>query len=60
MTVVNNAGQTLPGGRSEYDPDVFEGVVAVNLFAAFRLAQAAKPLLKQSALFHLEKITALL
>ena len=36
--LVNNAGQNLPGGRSEYDPEVFEEVVAVNLFAAFRMA----------------------
>src|SRR5579863_6633349 len=28
--LVNNAGQNLPGGRSEYDPEVFEEVVAVN------------------------------
>lgn len=43
--LVNNAGQNLPGGRSEWDPDVFEEVVAVNLFGAFRLATACKPLL---------------
>ena len=48
--LVNNAGQNLPGGRSEYDPDVFEEVVAVNLFSAYRLASACKPLLRQSAI----------
>lgn len=48
--LVNNAGQNLPGGRSEYDPDVFEEVVAVNLFAAFRMATACKALLKASAM----------
>jgi 3-oxoacyl-[acyl-carrier protein] reductase len=48
--LVNNAGQNLPGGRSEYDPDVFEEVVAVNLFGAFRLANLCLPLLKQSDL----------
>jgi NAD(P)-dependent dehydrogenase (short-subunit alcohol dehydrogenase family) len=48
--LVNNAGQNLPGGRSEYDPDVFEEVVAVNLFAAFRMATACKPLLEASAI----------
>jgi len=48
--LVNNAGQNLPGGRSEYDPEVFEEVVAVNLFAAFRMAMACKPLLEASAI----------
>ena len=38
--LVNNAGQNLPGGRSEYEPDVFEETVAVNLFGAFRMASA--------------------
>jgi 3-oxoacyl-[acyl-carrier protein] reductase len=48
--LVNNAGQNLPGGRSEYDPDVFEEVVAVNLLAPFRLSTACKPLLTASRL----------
>jgi 3-oxoacyl-[acyl-carrier protein] reductase len=48
--LVNNAGQNLPGGRSEYDPAVFEEVVAVNLFAAFRMASACRGLLEASAL----------
>jgi len=48
--LVNNAGQNLPGGRSEYDPDVFEEVVAVNLFSAFRMATACKEMLSASAL----------
>jgi 3-oxoacyl-[acyl-carrier protein] reductase len=46
--LVNNAGQNLPGGRSEYDPEVFEEVVAVNLFAAFRMASACQRLLQAS------------
>ena len=46
--LVNNAGQNLPGGRSEYDPDVFEEVVAVNLFGAFRMADLCRPLLARS------------
>jgi NAD(P)-dependent dehydrogenase (short-subunit alcohol dehydrogenase family) len=46
--LVNNAGQNLPGGRSEWDPAVFEQVVAINLFAAFRLAAACQPLLAAS------------
>ena len=32
--LVNNAGQNLPGGRSEYEPDVFEETVSVNLFGS--------------------------
>jgi NAD(P)-dependent dehydrogenase (short-subunit alcohol dehydrogenase family) len=47
--LVNNAGQNLPGGRSEYDPEVFEEVVAINLFAAFRMASACQTLLQDSA-----------
>ena len=35
--LVNNAGQNLPGGRSEWDPDVFEEVVAANLFGCVPL-----------------------
>ena len=48
--LVNNAGQNLPGGRSEYEPDVFEETVAVNLFGAFRMASATRDLLAASAL----------
>jgi NAD(P)-dependent dehydrogenase (short-subunit alcohol dehydrogenase family) len=46
--LVNNAGQNLPEGRNEYEPEVFEEVVAVNLFGAFRLATACRPLLERS------------
>jgi 3-oxoacyl-[acyl-carrier protein] reductase len=38
--LVNNAGANLPGGRSEYDPDVYEESVRINLFGAFRVASA--------------------
>ena len=48
--LVNNAGQNLPGGRSEYEPEVFEETVAVNLFGAFRLASATRELLAASEL----------
>lgn len=48
--LVNNAGQNLPGGRSEYDPDVFEEVVAVNLFSAFRMVTACQALLRASTM----------
>jgi 3-oxoacyl-[acyl-carrier protein] reductase len=48
--LVNNAGQNLPGGRNEYDPEVFEETVAINLFGAFRLASATRSLLAASEL----------
>ena len=47
--LVNNAGQNLPGGRSEWDDGVFEEVLAVNLVAPFRLAQACHDRLAASA-----------
>jgi NAD(P)-dependent dehydrogenase (short-subunit alcohol dehydrogenase family) len=46
--LVNNAGRNLPGGRNEYEPDVFEEAVAINLFGAFRMATAVRPLLAAS------------
>jgi len=46
--LVNNAGQNLPGGRSEWDEGVFEETLAVNLVAPFRLAQAGHDLLAAS------------
>jgi NAD(P)-dependent dehydrogenase (short-subunit alcohol dehydrogenase family) len=48
--LVNNAGANLPGGKSEWQPEVFEEAVAINLFGAFRLALACRPLLRTSAL----------
>ena len=48
--LVNNAGENLPGGRNEYEPDVFEEVVAINLFGAFRLSGLCRPLLARSTL----------
>jgi 3-oxoacyl-[acyl-carrier protein] reductase len=48
--LVNNAGANLPGGRSEYDPEVFEEVVRVNLFGAYRMAAACHDALARSAL----------
>lgn len=48
--LVNNAGQNLPGGRSEWEPAVFEEVVAANLFGAFRLSTACRELLHASKL----------
>jgi NAD(P)-dependent dehydrogenase (short-subunit alcohol dehydrogenase family) len=49
--LVNNAGASLPGGRSEWEPDVFEESVGINLFGAFRMAVACKEKLASS---HLE------
>ena len=48
--LVNNAGQNLPGGRNEYEPDVFEETVAINLFGAYRLAHATRDRLAESTL----------
>jgi 3-oxoacyl-[acyl-carrier protein] reductase len=48
--LVNNAGQVFPGGGNEYDPDVFEQALAINVSAAFRLTQRCRPQLKASAL----------
>jgi NAD(P)-dependent dehydrogenase (short-subunit alcohol dehydrogenase family) len=47
--LVNNAGRNLPGGRSEYEPEVFEETVAINLFGAFRMASAVHDRLAASA-----------
>jgi len=48
--LVNNAGQNLPGGRSEYEPDVFEETVSANLFGTYRMAAATRDLLAASEL----------
>ena len=48
--LVNNAGASLPGGRNEYEPGVFEQSVSINLFGAFRLASACKEKLGASTL----------
>ena len=48
--LVNNAGANLPGGKSEYLPEVFEESVRVNLFGTYRLAAACREKLAQSQL----------
>lgn len=48
--LINNAGASLPGGRNEYEPEVFEQSVAINLFGAFRLASACKEKLAASSI----------
>jgi len=47
--LVNNAGANTVQ-PSEWDPAVFEESVRINLFSAFRMASAVKPLLEKSAL----------
>ncbi|MSO18433.1 MAG: hypothetical protein CK520_01455 [Actinobacteria bacterium] len=48
--LVNNAGQVMPNGGNEYDPDVFEETLQINISAAFRLTQLLKPVLSRSTL----------
>jgi NAD(P)-dependent dehydrogenase (short-subunit alcohol dehydrogenase family) len=48
--LVNNAGQVMPGGRFEYEPDVFEEALMINVAAAFRLTQLLRPVLASSSL----------
>ena len=48
--LVNNAGQVMPNGGDEYNPDVFEETLQINISAAFRLTQLLKPLLGRSVL----------
>jgi NAD(P)-dependent dehydrogenase (short-subunit alcohol dehydrogenase family) len=47
--LVNNAGQNL-AIENEWDPDVFDRVLAVNLGGVFRLSALCKPLLRASDL----------
>ncbi len=47
--LVNNAGRSLPGGKSEYEPEVFEEALAINLTGAFRLSMALHGALSASA-----------
>ena len=48
--LVNNAGQVMPNGGNEYDPDVFEEALQINIAATFRLTQLLKPALRKSSL----------
>jgi 3-oxoacyl-[acyl-carrier protein] reductase len=47
--LVNNAGANLPGGKSEYEPDVFAQSVNINLIGAYRVAHACHAALARSA-----------
>jgi len=48
--LVSNAGANLPGGRSEWEPDVFEESVRINLLGAYRMAAACRDALARSTL----------
>lgn len=48
--LVNNAGAAYPGGRNEYEPDVFEESLRINLAGAYRMAHACKDKLAASRL----------
>lgn len=43
--LVNNAGANFPDGGDEWQPDVFEQALRLNLASAFRLSVACKPAL---------------
>ena len=38
--LINNAGAALPGGKDEYEPDVFAEAIEINLTSNYRLAAA--------------------
>jgi len=40
--LINNAGAALPGGRDEWEPEVFAESLQINLVGAFRLATACR------------------
>ena len=46
--LINNAGAVWPGGHSEYEPDVFDEALRINLSSAYRLAHGCRPLLARS------------
>lgn len=46
--LINNAGANMPGGRNEWEPEVFEESVAINLFGSFRMSVACKEMLVAS------------
>lgn len=46
--LVNNAGANFPDGGDEWEPDVFEQALHLNLAGAFRLAVASRPGLRET------------
>ncbi len=48
--LINNAGATMPGGKDEYEPEVFEEAVRINLFSAYHCSNALRAQLSASTL----------
>ena len=48
--LVNNAGANLPGGRDEWEPDVFATTLEINLAGPMRVASGCRPLLAASTM----------
>ena len=48
--LVNNAGVSFPGGQDEYEPEVFEESLRINLSAGFQLAVGCREALSRSKL----------
>jgi 3-oxoacyl-[acyl-carrier protein] reductase len=48
--LINNAGASLPGGKDEYEPTVFEQCLQINLTSAYRMAHACKNKLAASTI----------
>ena len=46
--LVNNAGASLPGGQDEWQPDVFDQSVHINLLSTYHLAHACHDALQAS------------
>ncbi len=46
--LINNAGASLPDGKDEWDPDVFEKAITINLTSNYRLADLLKDKLTAS------------
>lgn len=48
--LINNAGASLPGGKDEYQPEVFEESLRINLSSVYRMAHACKAKLAKSSI----------
>jgi 3-oxoacyl-[acyl-carrier protein] reductase len=48
--LINNAGCNMPNGKSEYDPDVFDESLRINLSSLYRLSAALHPKIAKSKL----------
>jgi 3-oxoacyl-[acyl-carrier protein] reductase len=48
--LVNNAGANFPGGRDEWEPEVFSAALTLNLAGPMRLTTACRRLLRASTL----------